>query len=71
MTLPFQFNLVDILILIVLGYYVWEAWKTELWIVLADFWGFLLALVTSLWWYSFIANFIKSRFPILALLQMR
>ena len=57
-------NWIDFLILLVLAYYVSEAWRIGFWIILADFLGFLLSLLIGLWGYSYVADILKTSFSL-------
>ena len=57
-------NWIDFLILLILAYYVSEAWRIGFWVILADFFGFLLSLVVGLWGYSYVADLLRSNFSL-------
>lgn len=55
-------NWVDLIIILILGYYAWEAFRYGLWGILIDFVAFLASLLISLRLYQFAATFLKSNF---------
>ncbi|MFC1600546.1 CvpA family protein [Patescibacteria group bacterium] len=55
-------NWVDFVILVVFLYFLSDAWRTGFWIVLADFLGFLVSIVTALFGYSFVSSLFQSNF---------
>src|SRR3989344_1851817 len=57
-----QGNWVDLIILIILIYFVSEAWRVGFWIILADFLGFMLSLLVALTSYSFTAGILRENF---------
>ena len=57
-------NWVDFLILLILAYFVSEAWRIGFWVILADFLGFLLSLLIGLWGYSYVADILRSNFSL-------
>lgn len=57
-------NYIDLIILVVLSYFVSEAWRYGFWVVLADFLGFLASLLIALMGFSFAAGFLKSTFSL-------
>lgn len=57
-------NWVDLVILIVLIYFVSEAWSYGFWVVLADFLGFLLSLIIALRGYSFTSGILRVNFSL-------
>jgi uncharacterized membrane protein required for colicin V production len=59
-----QGNWVDLIVIIVLAYFVSEAWRFGFWVVLADFISFLLALFVALSGYQFIGNFLRANFSL-------
>ena len=59
-----QGNWVDILILAILLYFVSEAWRFGFWIIVADFFGFLLSLVIALRGYKFAADILRTNFSL-------
>ena len=59
-----QGNWVDLVILIVLVYFISEAWRVGFWIILADFLGFVLSLVIALSGYSFAAGLLRQNFSL-------
>src|SRR3989338_4353363 len=59
-----QGNWIDFLILLVLAYFVSEAWRIGFWVILADFLGFLLSLLIGLWGYSYVADILRSNFSL-------
>ncbi len=58
----FQGNWVDLIILLILAYFIIDSWRSEFFIILADFLGFLLSLVISLRAYSFVAGVFRNNF---------
>lgn len=59
-----QGNWVDLIIIIVLVYFLSEAFRVGFWILLADFTSFFLALIFALFGYRFIASFFRSSFSL-------
>lgn len=57
-------NWVDLVILIIFAYYVSEAWRVGLWIILADFFAFLLSLLIALRGYAFVSGFLRTNFAL-------
>lgn len=65
MNLPsLQGNWVDLVILIILIYFLSEAWRVGFWVILADFLGFLLSLLIALRGYSFAAGLLRANFSL-------
>src|SRR4030042_3577049 len=59
-----QGNWVDLVILIVLCYFVSEAWRLGFWIILADFLGFLVSILLALLGYQYASLFLKNNFTL-------
>lgn len=59
-----QGNWVDLIILVILVYFISEAWRFGFWVVLADFISFLLALFIALSGYQFIGEFLRTYFEL-------
>lgn len=59
-----QGNYIDLIILVVLFYFMSEAFKYGFWIILADFFGFLFSLIFSLWGYMYVSQFLRSNFSL-------
>jgi len=59
-----QGNWVDLIIIVVLVYFISEAWRFGFWVVMADFISFLLALFIALSGYKFIGNFLRNNFAL-------
>jgi len=57
-------NWIDLLILIVVLYFVGEAIRLGFWIILADFLSFFLSLLIALRGYQFVADFLRSNFAL-------
>lgn len=57
-------NWIDFIIIVILLYFVSEAWKYGFWIVLADFLGFLVSLVIALFGYSYVSEILQSSFSL-------
>lgn len=57
-------NYIDLIILIILAYFISEAWTFGFWVILADFISFLLSLVLALSGYHFVADFLKANFSL-------
>lgn len=55
----FQGNWIDLVILVILAYYVSEAWRFGFWVMLADFAGFLVSLLAGLLGFSLAANLLR------------
>lgn len=60
----FQSNWVDLIVVVILAYYISEAWRFGFWVVLADFISFLLALFLALTGYQFIGNILRNSFSL-------
>ena len=58
----FNGNWVDLVIIVILLYYVLEAFRYGLWSIVIDFVSFLGSLLLSLFTYKFVASFLKSNF---------
>ena len=59
-----QGNWVDLIIVIISVYFVVDSWKTGLWVILADFLGFLVSLFVALTGYSFLAGLLRESFSL-------
>jgi len=59
-----QANWVDLIILVILAYFVSEAWRFGFWVVMADFVSFLLALFIALTGFQFIGNLLRNSFSL-------
>lgn len=57
-------NWVDLVILIVLAYFIFSAFKVGLWVVLADFASFLLSLVIALRFYPIVSEILRDNFDL-------
>lgn len=57
-------NWVDLIILLILGYFGFAAFNAGLWIVLADFASFLLSLLIALKFYAAVANILRANFDL-------
>lgn len=55
-------NIVDLIIIVILVYFALEAFRVGFWIILADFFSFLLSLVLSLRLYKFVAVVLREKF---------
>lgn len=65
MNLPsLQGNWVDLVILVVLAYFLSEAFRVGFWVILADFLSFLLSLIVALRGYSLAALLLRSNFSL-------
>lgn len=60
----FQGNYVDLVILVVLLYFVTEAWREGFWAILSDFLGFLFSLLISLRFFSSVGLLLRSNFSL-------
>src|SRR3990167_981739 len=60
----FNGNWVDLVILLILIFFVSEAWKVGFWYLLADFASFLGSLIISLRGYQYAAQFLRENFSI-------
>lgn len=58
----FKGNWVDLVIIVILLYYVFEAFRYGLWSIVIDFVSFLGSLLLSLFTYKYIATLLKSNF---------
>lgn len=59
-----QFNWVDLIIIIILIYFVIDSWHTGLYVILSDFLGFLFSLIIALRFYSIFASLLTNIFQI-------
>lgn len=57
-------NYIDLVIILILTFYVTEAFRHGFWIILADFMSFFGSLVLSLRFYKYIASFLKLNFAL-------
>lgn len=57
-------NWVDLLIILVVAYFISEAWRVGFWVILADFFGFLLSLLIALRGYKFASDFLQNNFSL-------
>jgi uncharacterized protein YkwD len=57
-------NYIDLIIIVVLLYFASEAWRVGLWIILADFFSFLISLIVALRFYSFAAGVLRVNFAL-------
>lgn len=60
----FNGNYIDLIIILILIFYVSEAFRHGFWIILADFISFLGSLVLSLKFYHFVSEFLKINFSL-------
>jgi len=60
----FQGNWVDLVILVIVAYYVSEAWRVGFWVILADFLGFLISIILALRGYSLAAQILRDNFSL-------
>lgn len=60
----FNGNYIDLIIIIILLYYITEAFRHGFWIILADFISFLGSLILSLRFYKYISSFLKLNFSL-------
>lgn len=63
-TLPFQGNWIDLVILVVILFFVSEAIRVGFWIILADFLSFLLSLLIALRGYQFASGLLRTYFSL-------
>lgn len=59
-----QGNWVDLVIIVILVYYMSDAWRTGFWIIVSDFLGFLLSLFIALRGYSIVGGFLENNFSL-------
>lgn len=64
MSLSLKGNWVDFVLIIVLLYFLSDTWRIGFWVILADFLGFLVSLVTALFGYSFVSSLIQDNFSL-------
>jgi uncharacterized protein YkwD len=57
-------NWVDLIIILILAYFLSDSWKLGFWVVLTDFLGFLLSLITALFGYSFASSILQESFSL-------
>lgn len=60
----FQTNWVDLVIVVILVYFLSDSWRLGFWVILADFLGFLLSLITALFGYSFASSLLQDSFSL-------
>jgi uncharacterized protein YkwD len=60
----FQGNYIDLIIIVVLVYFISEAWRYGFWIILADFGGFLISLMVALTGYQFASSILRDSFEL-------
>lgn len=63
-TFSLQGNWIDLLILVVILYFVTEAFRFGFWVVLADFLSFLFSIVTALFAYRFASDILVNNFSL-------
>lgn len=61
---PLGGNWVDLIIIAVFAYYVSEAWRVGFWVILADFFAFLLSLLIALRGYPVAAELLRQNFTL-------
>jgi uncharacterized protein YkwD len=57
-------NYVDLIILLILIYFVMEGFRHGFWVILVDFISFLSSILLSLWLYQYLAGFLISNFSL-------
>lgn len=57
-------NWVDLVIILILLYFVSEAWRHGIWIIMAEFLSFFSSLMISLWAYKFTASLLRANFSL-------
>jgi len=62
--LNLNFNWVDLVIFLILAYFLSDSWRVGFWVVLTDFLGFLLSLVTALFGYSSASSILQKSFSL-------
>jgi uncharacterized protein YkwD len=60
----FNGNWVDLVIILILVYFLSDSWRLGFWVILADFLGFLISLITALFGYSFASSILQDNFSI-------
>jgi len=60
----FQGNWVDLVAIVILIYFISEAWRLGFWILISDFLGFLLSLFVALAGYSFVGSVLETNFAL-------
>jgi len=63
-TFSLQANWVDFLIILTVAYFVSEAWRVGFWVIVADFFGFLLSLLIALRGYTFTSDILQTNFSL-------
>ena len=59
-----QANWIDLVIILILVYFLSDSWRLGFWVILADFLGFLISLVAALFGYSFVSTLLQDNFSI-------
>lgn len=57
-------NWIDLIILIIFAYYISEAWRVGIWVILSDFIAFLMSLIVALFGYKIASNFVETSFSL-------
>lgn len=59
-----NFNWVDLIIIVILIYFLSDSVRLGFWVILADFLGFLLSLIAALFGYSFASSILQDNFSL-------
>jgi uncharacterized protein YkwD len=62
--LPFNLNWVDLLIILIIVFFLVEGFRHGFWVILADFLSFLLSLLIALRFYPFVSEILKGIFTL-------
>lgn len=57
-------NWVDLLILAIFAYYISEAWRYGVWVILANFFSFLISLIIAIRTYPLVSGILKTNFSL-------
>lgn len=57
-------NYIDLIIFIILFYFIYEAFRVGFWVIVVDFLSFLISLTVSLWGYKYLSDLLRSNFSL-------
>jgi len=64
MNLSLKGNWVDFVIILILAFFLSDAWRVGFWFVLSEFLGFFVSLIVALFGYAFISSIIQDNFSL-------